>query len=92
MGYATYSEIEYAIESVLPFKGNSASGVLIEGSLEVISYNTLIAAISKETGEVWYFNRDTYSNTTTRLQNIIARYILKRHLASLGDGGADFEL
>ena len=75
MSYANYRQIETAVHTLTPFAGNSSRGVW-EGDGQdreycVYSYSTLIATYNT-------FGRATmkarkYSQTTTRLQNIIRK-------------------
>jgi hypothetical protein len=70
--YANYEQIKTAIESFAPFEGNSCKGVMNTPMWEyqVFSYGTLIAVFSLKTGSM-VLNARKYSQTTSRLQNII---------------------
>jgi len=72
MAYSNYSQIEEAIASTTPFKGNSAQGYWENGTYWVQSYSTVIGANNPTTG-VKNVNTNHYSKTTTRLQRIIVR-------------------
>lgn len=75
MSYANYREIERAIRARTPFVGNSARGELGRDSegyyYAVFSYRTKIAEM-RASGSVWVSDTK-YSQTTSRLQNIIRR-------------------
>lgn len=73
--YANYSQIERALITLTPFTGNSSRGVWEGNGSDreycVYSYSTLIATYNT-------FGRATmkarkYSQTTSRLQNIIRK-------------------
>ena len=74
MSYANYSDIERAVRCLDNFAGNSSRGVLDSdtGEYRVYSYRTLIAVANMRTGGV-ALNVRKYSQTTSRLQNIIRR-------------------
>jgi hypothetical protein len=72
MGYSNYSEIESAIRKFEPFTGNSCRGVLDGTEYRVYSYSTQILHVNFPTGGI-ALNVRKYSNTTSRLQNIIRR-------------------
>lgn len=75
MSYSNYRQIEDAIREGKPFEGNSARGVFstLDGYYRVYSYNTLIARIMPYTMAQGELNTRRYSNTTSRLQNIVRR-------------------
>ena len=71
-----YKEIPALISNRTPFKGNSVSGHLIDnGALgddyEVWSYSTKIASTNDFFYGQWWISPDTYSKTTSRIQNIV---------------------
>ena len=78
MSYATYSQIETAVKKCTPFEGNSARGVWEGDVYSVYSYSTRIFTVEGEyagkpgrgTAEL---DRQKYSQTTSKLQNIIRR-------------------
>lgn len=72
MSYTSYNSMESAIARRVPFEGNSAYATLQSGVYCVYSYQTLIASYDVASGEIFY-NPRKYSNTTSRLQNIIKR-------------------
>lgn len=72
MSYSNYRQIETAIRERREFTGNSAYATLQAGVYCVYSYQTLIASCEVDSGEVFY-NPRKYSNTTSRLQNIVKR-------------------
>ncbi|RUT50954.1 hypothetical protein [Campylobacter fetus] len=69
------SEILYKIESKTPFRCNTVTGLLIDDFYLVFSYGTLIYKIHRTNPYKTYFNDTYYSRTTSKLQNIIKRYI-----------------
>jgi hypothetical protein len=82
MSYSNYTQVESAIRNFAPFTGNSCRGYWEDGEYVVISYNTKIAKATRAVvagairrdipGGLWV-NSSKYSQTTTRLQNIIKR-------------------
>lgn len=72
MSYTSYRQMEDAIRERREFTGNSAYATLQAGVYCVYSYQTLIASYDVASSEVFY-NPRKYSNTTSRLQNIIKR-------------------
>ena len=72
MAQANYEQVAKAIRNMQEFRGNSCFGQWLGGVYLVISYRTTIAKYDSTTGEVWV-NPDKYSQTTSRLQNIIKR-------------------
>lgn len=84
MSYSNYSQIERAIAECREFRGNSshAEFSILDGKYRVYSYNTLIAVIVPYIKAEYSLNPRKYSQTTTRLQNII-----KRAWAGIPDGG-----
>lgn len=75
MSYANYSQIESAITKGESFTGNSARGEFstLDGYYRVYSYNTLIMRYMPYTRAGYLLNSRKYSQTTSRLQNIIRR-------------------
>lgn len=82
MSYSNYSQIESAIRARVPFTGNSSRGYYEGEEYVVVSYNTAIARATsvRVVGATWaecpgglYINTRKYSQTTTRLQNIVKR-------------------
>ena len=82
MSYSNYSQIESAIRARVPFTGNSSRGYYEGAEYVVVSYNTAIARATsvRVVGATWaecpgglYINQRKYSQTTTRLQNIVKR-------------------
>ena len=71
MAQANYTQIERALIARDNFKGNSCFGVWIGSTYTVTSYNTVIATIDGD--GALYFNTTKYSNTTSRLQNLIRK-------------------
>ena len=69
--YATYRDIENLIDWRRNFRGNSVTGIRENDRYKVYSYSTLIAEMNKR--DLIYFNNNYFSNTTSRLQNIICR-------------------
>ena len=75
MSYSNYSQIESAIRARREFTGNSCAGRWLDRSEYVVfSYSTLIYSDDLMTGRRT-LNARKYSNTTSRLQNIIRRAI-----------------
>lgn len=81
MSYSNYTQVESAIRARVPFAGNSCRGYWEDDEYVVVSYNTAIARATRvtvvgatraESGGVW-LNPRKYSNTTSRLQNIVRR-------------------
>ena len=74
MTYANYQDIAKAIRHLDNFTGNSSRGVfdMETGEYRVYSYRTLIAIANPRTGGV-AMNARKYSQTTSRLQNIIRK-------------------
>lgn len=82
MSYSNYRQIETAIRKREPFTGNSCRGYYEGTEYVVVSYNTAIARASRVVvvgaerhevdGGLWV-NPKRYSNTTSRLQNIVRR-------------------
>jgi hypothetical protein len=67
----TYKEIPNKLRNFETFKGNSAEGLDNIQSYKVWSYNTLMFKYNKVNNEVEYFNNSYYSNTTSKIQNIL---------------------
>lgn len=73
MKRATYRDIPQLVQNRQPFThGSCSASVGFDGDYYVTSYKTLILAVSAG-GCVRFFDRGYYSQTTTRLQNIIKR-------------------
>lgn len=72
MAQANYEQVAKAIRNMQEFRGNSCFGQWLGGVYLVTSYWTTIAKYDSTTGEVWV-NPDKYSQTTSRLQNIVKR-------------------
>lgn len=79
MSKLNYTQIESAIANRREFVGNSCRGYFEGSEYVVVSYDTAIARASRVTvagamrdGELW-LNPRKYSQTTSRLQGIIAR-------------------
>jgi len=65
-----YSSVPGAIENRENFKAGSITGAGdVSGDYSIFSYDTLIAKIKGS--KVVYFNKDKYSNTTGKIQNLI---------------------
>jgi hypothetical protein len=62
-------DIPELIKAKKPFKGNSASGVIVDGDYIVFSYSTIMLRITKD-GKT-FFNTQKYSSTTSKVQNQI---------------------
>lgn len=74
MTYATYRDIPTHIKWQEDFEGNSARGITEKnGWYYIYSYNTIMAIVLPNNKAV--VNADHYSMTTSRLQNIIKRYL-----------------
>ena len=81
MAKLNYTQVERAIAERVPFTGNSCHAIIAPGyrddivSYEVYSYRTLIAQFNTQAnGEIGFWvSGEKYSQTTTRLQNIIKR-------------------
>jgi len=69
--YINYKEIEQNIKDNVEGKGNSVIMVIENNHYNIYSYATLISSLNIINTEVTYFNYKYFSNTTTRLQNII---------------------
>ena len=68
-----YTIIDLRLRHNKTFRGNSTwSRVNENNTYEVYSYNTLIATRELETGESWV-SSERYSNTTSRIQNLIRK-------------------
>ena len=66
----TYEKMPALLSNRVPFRGNSVSGHYNEyGEYQVWSYRTKIASITFP--ERWWINPNTYSKTTSRIQNIV---------------------
>lgn len=74
MAQLNYAQVERAIANKQEFKGNSCRGYYEDGEYVVVSYSTKIAVVAgaERGGELW-LNPNKYSQTTSRLQNIIKR-------------------
>jgi hypothetical protein len=71
MSYVNYKSMPGYIMSRVPFEGNSVTGKKVGNEYHVYSYNTLILRLTSP-GE-WWLNAHKYSQTTSKLQNIIHR-------------------
>ena len=65
----TYDEMTELLSNRVPFRGNSVSARYDGTEYQVMSYNTIIASINWP--ERWWINPNTYSKTTSRIQNIV---------------------
>lgn len=73
MKRATYRDIPQLVQNRESFIHSSCSGMFWkDGDYYVMSYDTLILTVSAG-GCVRFFDRGYYSQTTSRLQNIIKR-------------------
>lgn len=70
MSKLNYTQIETALKNRVPFTGNSCHAYLDGEQYRVISYSTLVA--TSENGVGWV-TPQKYSQTTSKLQNIIKR-------------------
>ena len=70
MSKLNYKQIETALKNRVPFTGNSCHAYIDGEQYRVISYSTLVA--TSENGVVWV-TPNKYSQTTSKLQNIIKR-------------------
>jgi hypothetical protein len=72
-----YKAIEQKLANLEPFRGNSMTAFWNDnkGGLDVYSYNTCIGQALVINGQIVidYFNRNKYSTTTSRHQNLIRR-------------------
>lgn len=78
MSYASYKEMPALIRNCVPFEGNSARGVWEGDVYSVYSYRTRIFTVEgsyagKPGQGRAELDREKYSVTTSRLQNIIRR-------------------
>jgi hypothetical protein len=75
MSYTSYRNMEESIRKGENFTGNSARGEfsILDGYYRVYSYNTLIAWYKPYIRAGYSIKTRKYSNTTSRLQNIIRR-------------------
>ena len=64
-----YKDIPKLISNREPFRGNSVSAHYDGTEYQVRSYNTIVASINWP--ERWWINPNTYSKTTSRIQNIV---------------------
>ena len=68
-----YTIIDLRLKHLNTFRGNSSWARINENNTyEVYSYNTLIATKQLDTGESWVSD-ERYSNTTSRIQNLIRK-------------------
>ena len=65
----TYEEMTDLISNRKPVRGNSVSAHYDGTEYQVISYSTKVASINWP--ERWWINPETYSKTTSRIQNIV---------------------
>ena len=70
MSYTNYSEMPYLLEIKSAFKGNSVEAKWIDNEYVIFSYNTIILRLRAD-GEVLSWDGGYYSQTTSRLQNIL---------------------
>ena len=66
----TYEEIPALISNRKPFRGHSASAQYDGTEYQVISYGIRIAQITIGRND-WWISPNTYSKTTSRIQNIV---------------------
>lgn len=64
-------EIPEYLEQYRTFICGSARGCMAGTSYQVWSYNTKIAEVDMESGELTYFDNHNYSATTHRLQKAV---------------------
>jgi hypothetical protein len=68
----TYKEIPNKLRNFEDFKGNSVRAILIaQNTYKVYSYDTLIFEYNYNQSKVEYFDNSYYSNTTSKIQNIL---------------------
>ena len=73
MSYTNYRDMARAIANREEFSGNSVRGVWLDRSqYAVFSYGTQVAEYDAVTTR-YYLNARKYSQTTSRLQNIVRR-------------------
>lgn len=72
MEYTKYSEVKNKIMNCRPFEGNSCSAISVGNEYIVYSYNTPILVVKN--GVKQEFNNTYFSNTTSKMQNIICRF------------------
>lgn len=74
--YTSYKEIEKKLKQKRAFKGNSAEGYTVYGFYIIKSYETkiFIGAAQKA-----LFNIEKYSPTTSKIQNLIRKHLLKKY-------------
>ena len=71
IGVTSYKEMPVLLHDRIPFIGNSVIAKWCDDEYQVISYSTKIASSSNRTE--WWVNPNTYSKTTSRVQNIIRK-------------------
>lgn len=74
MAKATYKEIPQLINYHQTFIGNSVTALYDGNKYCVYSYDTLIGSYDYDTCEK-YINERYYSQTTSRIQNILRKYL-----------------
>lgn len=70
MKKATYRQIPSLLKNRKSFSGNSCHAEWVNDNYNVYSYTTLMLSVD-ENDMVLYWNDSYYSNTTSRLQNIL---------------------
>ena len=70
--YVAYKEMGQYLKTLQPFKGNSVTATNQKGIYTVLSYDTVIL-VARSADDVLYYDSRKYSNTTSRLQNILKR-------------------
>ena len=68
---ANYKEIPRLISKRVPFKGSSVSARFDGSEYQIISYSTKIASTNDFLYGQWWISPETYSKTTSRIQNIV---------------------
>ncbi len=72
-GKVNYTELKDRLSKLAPYKHvSSHAGIDEKGDYNIYSYDTLMATVNKQ-GVMTYQNKDKYSVTTSKLQNIIER-------------------
>ena len=76
MSKVTYREIPNKLKNRQPFVGNSLSARFDgEGRYAVYSYNTQIAGTGGRDNQSVWVNKNKYSQTTSRHQNLCEAYL-----------------
>jgi len=78
----TYKEMPALISKRIPFRGVSVSARWDNDEYQVISFNTKIASIDDKWSGVWWINKETYSCTTSRIQNIVRKIAAEEYQAA----------